>query len=366
MIHGILESKTVNLWSCAEALGRRPDTDLSTQQLYDQYLTHFQTGRYTTLLKAYFLAVFHLTNEYAGGELVMDRTEWQLGSQWQNLLVIGYICHDSLVPLVWTDLGEKKCSNTADRLALLDRLLEWWGLTGVPVPPLMLYADREFIGAKWFVGLMKRDIEFVIRLKGNLQFPVWRNERISDLEYSVEHLGEQLRASGVASVNLVVGDEILVPLVYAEQIVLENGEEVVKPWYLAAHIADVKSAADRYAKRWTIEDMFGHVKSKGLHLEDYNLIGQHKMEIMFGLIAVINALCIHQSLKDELVQDRKMKTYRSGRSYPAKSTFRLGLERIRERIQSLEGLLQIILKGFSSFLKYCKMKKYILNNSIVQ
>lgn len=366
LIHGILESKTVNLWSCAEALSRRPDIDLSAQQLYEQYLSHFQTGRYEVLLKAYFLAVFHLTHEYASPELVMDRTEWQLGSQWQNLLVIGYICHDSMVPLVWTDLGEKRASSTSDRFRLLDRLLKWWGLTGVPIPRLILYADREFIGAKWFRGLMKREIEFVIRLKGNLRFPLWRNERISETDYAVESIGPQLKACKLPSIDLVVGDELLVPLVYAEQVTWEDGKEVVKPWYLAAQIADVTSAAQRYARRWKIEDMFGALKSKGLNLEDYNLVGRHKLEIMFGLIAVINALCIHQSLREELVQARKLKKYRSGRSYPAKSSFKLGLERIRQLVHSLESLLEVILQGFRSFLRHCETKMFILNNSIVQ
>jgi hypothetical protein len=41
LISGIIESKTVNLWSCAETLSRRSDIEYTSNQLYEQYLRHF-------------------------------------------------------------------------------------------------------------------------------------------------------------------------------------------------------------------------------------------------------------------------------------------------------------------------------------
>ena len=149
MIQGILESKTVNLSSCAESLSRLPDINKDQDQLYAMLIDHFQTGKYDKLLKCYFLVVLHLTFHLSDGKLVIDRTEWKIGNRWHNLLVLGYICGNALVPLVWTDLGQRKNSSTQERIALINRLRAWWKATEIPLPDLTLYADREFIGSDW-------------------------------------------------------------------------------------------------------------------------------------------------------------------------------------------------------------------------
>jgi hypothetical protein len=230
----------------------------------------------------------------------------------------------------------------------------------------MLYGDREFIGANWLSSLLKRDIEFVVRLRKNQKFPIMRNGQMTETTYSVQHLSKSLLGSGIGSIDIVVDEEVIIPLVCARQVVKEEGKRVIKTWYLAAHIKDLKNASKRYSRRWTIENIFGHLKRKGLNLEDYNLVGQHKMEIMFGLVVIVSALCIHQSLREKLVRNRKMKHYKDGRTYPAKSTFKLGLERVRQLVNSIDDLLILIIRSFNRFLKYYKTKKFILKKSIVQ
>lgn len=363
LIQGILESKSVNLWSCAESLGRRKDIAYTSEQLYGQYLDHFQTGNFDKLLKVYFLAVFYQTFPWAKGELVMDRTEWQLGKQWHNLLVIGYICHDSLVPLVWTDLGTRKCSNEAERIALLDRLRAWWRATGIPMPPLMLYADREFIGSNWFKALVERDLEFVIRLKSSQVFHVWLDGKMSHKAYNIKVIARYLKRYGLSHIDIVIGDELIIPFTYAEQ-VLDNQE--IKTWYLAANIAQPQLAAQRYAFRWTIEDTFGHFKTKGLNLETFNLEGQHKLEIMMGLVTIVYALSIHQALNKDLIKDVPCKKHKNGKFYPAKATFKIGLEHIRRVVQNVNELVILIFNIIDSIRNFCTLKNYILKKSIVQ
>jgi Transposase DDE domain len=363
LIQGILESKSVNLWSCAEALGRRKDIEYTSEQLYGQYLDHFQTGNFDKLLKVYFLAVFYQTFPWAKGELVMDRTEWQLGKQWHNLLVIGYICHDSLVPLVWVDLGTRKCSSETERIELLDRLRAWWRATGIPMPPLMLYADREFIGSDWFKALVKRDIEFVIRLKENQSFYVWRDGKMSHKAYNIKVIARYLKRYGLSHLDIVVGDELVFPFTYAEQ-VIEN--QKISTWYLAANIQEPKMAAQRYAFRWTIEDTFGHFKTKGLNLEDFNLQGQHKLEIMMGLVTIVYALSIHHALNEDLIKDVPLKKSKNGVLYQAKATFKLGLEAIRRFVQNVNELLAFIFQIIDAIIIVCKTRKFILKKSIVQ
>lgn len=363
LVQGIIESKSVNLALCAEALSRNKGLGLSESQIYSQYIDHFQTGNFEKLLKACFLAVFYQTFPWAKSELVMDRTEWKLGKNWHNLLVIGYICHDSLVPLVWVDLGERKSSSETERIELLDRLLAWWRATKIPMPPLMLYADREFIGSEWFKALAKRDIEFVIRLKENQSFAIWRDGKMSYKTYNIKVIARYLKRFGLSHTDIVVGDELIIPFTYAEQ-TLDNQQ--VATWYLAANIADPQTAAQRYALRWAIEDTFGHFKTKGLNLEDFNLQGGHKLEIMMGIVTLVYALCIHQALSNDLVEDVKIKDYKNGKKYPAKATFRLGLDSLRNIVQNVNELLNFVLQVINTVIEVCKTRKFILKKSIVQ
>lgn len=366
LIQGILESRTVNLWSCAEAVGRQAATGLTRGQLYAMFLDHFQTGRHDKLLKGYFLAVFFLTFHLSDGRLVMDRTEWQIGSRWHNLLVIGYICHDSLVPLVWVDLGQRKSSSTDERVELLDRLLAWWRATGVPLPPLVLHADREFIGSGWFRALVKRGIQFVVRLRENQSFHLWRGGKMTEKAYSVQVLNRYLKRYGLTHVEMVVGDEVILPFAATEAMAEENGAQKVQRWFLAANIGDPGNAGRYYDSRWCIETTFGHAKTKGLNLEDFNLIGSHKMEIMLGLVSIVYALSIRQTLEEKLHEDVEVKTYKDGKQYPARSTFRLGLERVREIVRNVNELFLLVLGLFDQVRTQFERKIFILNKSIVQ
>ena len=366
LIQGILESQTVNLRSCAEQMSRLPDIGYTQEQLYSMYIDHFQTGKYDKLLKSYFLAVFYMSFHLSDGKLTMDRTEWKIGEHWHNLLVIGYICHDCLVPLVWIDLGQRKNSNTDERIALLNRLKAWWKATGIPLPPLTLYADREFIGKNWFRYLVKNDVDFVIRLKENQQFHLWRNGKMTETRYSTKVLARYLRMYGLSHVDIVVGDDTVIPFTQATKIVQEGEKSKIQTWFLAANVDDVENAATHYNSRWSIEVTFGHTKTKGLNLEDFNLIGQHKMEIMMGLVAVVYAICVRQAIEEKLYEQVEIKNYKNGKKYPVKSTFRLGLERVRKIVRNVKDLFMHLFILFEDINRILKQKRYILNKSIVQ
>lgn len=365
LIQGILESKTVNLASCAEHMSRLPDIEYTQEQLYSMFIDHFQTGKYDKLLKSYFLAVFYMTFHLSDGRLAIDRTEWQIGERWHNILTIGYICHDSLVPLVWVDLGRRKNSNTEERIALLNRLRAWWKATGIPLPPLTLYADREFIGQRWFKYLVKNEIAFVIRLKANQQFHLWRNDQLTEKAYSTEVLARYLRIYKLSHVDIVLEDDTIIPFTQATEIVQDNGQAKLQTWFLAAHVEDPENASTHYNSRWSIEVTFGHTKTKGLNLEDFNLVGQHKMEIMLGLVALVYAISVRQAIEEKLYE-LKIKTYKNGKQYPEKSTFKIGLERVRKIIRNVKDLFCHLLNLFEEVFLTVSQKKYILNKSIVQ
>lgn len=369
LIQGILESKTVNLSSCAEHLSRLPDIEKNQDQLYAMFIDHFQTGKYEQLLKSYFLAVFYLTFHLSDGRLAMDRTEWQIGDRWHNLLVLGYIIQDKqkvFIPLVWLDLGQRKNSSTEERIFLMNRLRAWWKATNIPLPNLILYADREFIGSDWFDYLVKNKIDFVIRLRKNQKFRIWRENQMKEKEYSTAVLARYLKRYNLSEMEIISADEIIIPF----RATTDNSAKVLdsnkEQWLLAAMVEDPENASTHYFDRWTIETAFGHTKSKGLNLEDFNLVGSHKIEIMLGLVSIVYALSVRQTFEEKLYEDVEIKTYKDGKQYPAKSIFKLGIEHLRKIVRNVKELFKLILQTFNQVFEILERKKYILNNSIVQ
>jgi hypothetical protein len=356
LIQGILESKTVNLAQCAEDLSLRHE--MTEEQIYRQYIRHFQTGNVSKYLKASFLCIFNLTHSFCTGELVMDRTEWKIGETWHNVLVIGYICGGNLVPLIWEDLGQKGNSDEAIRIQLFQRLRAWWRVTGKPMPQLTIYGDREFIGHEWFAYLVKNNINFVIRLKENQKFYIWKEGKISAKKYSIAVLSRYIKKYQLTNVELVIADEVLVPFVSVEKRT-QNAENPtitdVNEWYLAANIPLIHEAAQGYGSRWTVENTFGHYKSKGLNLECFNLSGQHKLELMFSLLGIIYALAIHQVLSENLMQEVKRKKFENQKVYVSKSMFQVGLKTIRKNCLDVASLVHFCM---DLFLKYVELTAY--------
>ncbi|MEZ4933921.1 MAG: hypothetical protein R2788_17585 [Saprospiraceae bacterium] len=93
---------------------------------------------------------------------------------------IGLLYRDVFVPLVWLDLGHVGNSNCRQRLDLLDKLIDIWSLSDVPMPQLHIAGDREFIGFDWFKGLENRGVQFVMRIRANFKIELWHKGKIKD------------------------------------------------------------------------------------------------------------------------------------------------------------------------------------------
>ena len=93
-------------------------------------------------------------------KLTLDRTNWKCGHVNINYLVLGIVYRGSAFPILWVALDKKGNSNTQERIALMNRFLAIFGSQMIAC----LFADREFIGTKWFGYLIENKIKFVIRI----------------------------------------------------------------------------------------------------------------------------------------------------------------------------------------------------------
>lgn len=156
--------------------------------------------------------------------LVLDRTNWSIGSREVNYLVLAVVTRRFRVPLLWTVLPGKGNSSMEARIALVRRTLAHFPSSTIGI----LLADREFVGAKWLEFLNDNNIPFSIRLRENLR--------------------------------------------------------VV--WLTVVSNLPPRRALQAYRRRWAIECMFGDGKTRGLNIEDTRLTCSRKLALLMAIVAI--------------------------------------------------------------------------------
>jgi hypothetical protein len=99
--------------------------------------------------------------------LTMDRTNWQFGRTDINLLALGIAHRGIAIPLFRQALDKPGNSNTAERIALLERFIAVFGVGKIADLP----ADCEFVGKDWFQWLQQQQIPFHQRIKCDTLIP---------------------------------------------------------------------------------------------------------------------------------------------------------------------------------------------------
>jgi hypothetical protein len=203
--------------------------------------------------------------------LTLDRTNWQFGQAEINFLVLGIAHRGMAVPVFWSVLDKAGNSDTAERIALMERFLKVFGASRIAA----LLADREFVGEDWLRWLQRRDIPFHQRLKRNTLVPnSWNRMMRLDRLFGSLQPGQ---AYGLPGRRPVWGC-----FVHLSARRLENGDFL----FIASSGAPQAEALDAYADRWQIETLFGALKSRGFNLEDTHLTDPQRLAKLMGLLAL--------------------------------------------------------------------------------
>jgi hypothetical protein len=183
----------------------------------------------------------------------LDRTNWQFGQYSINLLVLAIVYKGVAFPVYWHFLDKKGNSNTAERIALVEKFIATFGRSCVAC----LVADREFVGQKWFKDLRQQQLLFRIRIRQNFQV-AGKHAQIPVMAL-FQHLavGECLVLSRK---RFVLGQPLYL-----------IGLRLQDEYLLIVTNQNPESALDDYARRWNIETLFGILKSRGFRLEETHL-----------------------------------------------------------------------------------------------
>lgn len=241
--------------------------------------------------------------------IAIDRTEWQLGTQWVNVLMLSIAYRSISIPLFWTVTGEKGCSDDEERKEILEKFIAEFGAQSIR----FVTADREFCSKQWLKYLIEKKISYRLRIKANYQITNARGKLVK-----AAHLCRTLKIN--ERIELRGKRRLWEQSVYIAVCRKEDGDQVLV-------IASEQSGKIllEYGERWKIETLFGILKTRGFRLEDTHLTEVERISKLLSLLTIAVSWAM---LAGELeVPATPLKTKNHGRL--EKSLFRLGFETLR-------------------------------------
>ena len=291
----------------------------------------------------------------------MDRTNWSRGETEYNYLSVGILVEGVFIPIVATDLGEKGNSGTEGRLELIDRFLLLWGHTKKELPVFYVTGDREFVGSEWLTELEKRALKFVVRIRCNMKFYPWLHGGMGIEKTGVVTLQRYLRLYGMRATEVVLDSGFIVRFVAVDNDNMEERKSDPFVFLLTNLDGDPGEAAEIYRKRYRIESFFRHMKSNGFNLEQLNLKGTHKTNLMFAILGLIYTMATLEGLWGSKTKPLKNKKFRNG-VFQSKSTFLFGLARLKDRIEKIWDFFRCLIQTVKDP-KLCKIDICLLYTS---
>lgn len=317
----LLKVKTVNLTEIATALNPKAKISSNYRRL-QRFFGEFELD-YDVTAK---LMVALLPQPDEGYTLSLDRTNWQFGQYAINLLVLAIVYNGVAFPIYWHFLAKKGNSNTAERIALLEKFIATFGRSCIAC----LVADREFVGQQWFKYLRQQQLLFRIRIRQNFQ--VAGKHGLIPVMALFQHLAVD-QCLVLSRKRFVLGQPLyLIGLRLEDEYLL-----------LVTNQKPQRALAD-YARRWNIETLFGILKSRGFRLEETHLTDGQSINKLLALLALATVWAF--KVGEWLHQQQPLKLKKHGRL--AKSLFRYGLDHLR----SIVFDIQLKLDDFLFSLKF--------------
>ena len=169
IINCIVQSRTVCLYKCRDKVstvnGKKRKNKANSD--YVRLIRFFKMERLVEFIggiNKLLVSIVEIELPY----LIMDRTNWKIGGKNVNLFTIGGLLSNTFLPLYWLQLNKRGNSNFEERKNLMEHFITLLKWAGKSIEGMILLADREFIGDKWFEYLLSLKISFVIRLRENM------------------------------------------------------------------------------------------------------------------------------------------------------------------------------------------------------
>lgn len=311
LIVALIDKRTVNLAQLGNVLNANAASE-SNQRRASRFLARDSSWR--TALSSWLLSFYpdHVT-------LAVDRTEWKFGATPINLLVVAVVHNGFAFPVLWCHLGKAGSSNSKEVTALLEKLHAMLATRSV-----LVLMDREFASRTLLEWLCRVKWDFDLRLK--------RSARVSyrDHTHRVERYFSDLpkgHGCWLKRKVTVYGAKVFV-VAFRPLKPTEDGDECV---YVMTNRAP-SAALSFYKQRWTIENLFAALKTRGFNFEDSHITNAARLENLLGVLCLAAFWAVQLG---ELIADHQpIKRKVHGRR--AVSVFRLGLDAL-ERLMRFDA-----------------------------
>jgi hypothetical protein len=306
----LIRVKTVNLAEIATGFRSEAKTDSSYKRL-QRFFSKFNLDY--PLIAKLIVALMNIPQPWV---LSIDRTEWSFGQTRFNIFLLGVVHQGVAYPLVWTMLPKKGNSNSDERMDLIDKFREVFPDAEIAY----ICGDREFIGKEWLTYLMlEPTIPFRLRIKANQKI----------------HDGQKNLSASIIFAHLQPGQSETLSnrrwvwgrCVYVSALRLEEGELLI----VISDDSPTTVISD-YARRWSIETLFGMFKSRGFCLESTHFTDSERLSKLLALMSL--ALCWAIKTGDWLSSHRPLKIKKHGRQQA--SIFRYGFDYLRSIVTDLD------------------------------
>ena len=301
--------KTVNLSELATGFSGVAHQDSHYKRL-QRFFRHFEVDYYDWAQMV--VALMAIPEPWV---LSLDRTQWQFGRAVFNILTLGIVHEGVAFPVLWWMLDKKGNSNTAERIELFHE----WQMLFPQRHVDCLTADREFLGHDWFDYLLKQPgFRFRIRIR--------ESDKLGD--------GSQALKAKVVFADVKLSETKVLQRrrrlwghwLYVSALRLEDYSLLI---VVTNH--DNQTAIRDYAKRWSIETLFGIFKTRGFCLESTHLRDPERLSKLFALLTLALCWAFRTGLWLQQLKPIKIKTH--GRR--AKSIFRYGFDHLRSILLDL-------------------------------
>lgn len=223
--------------------------------------------------------IFSLLPEKNNLILVMDRTNWKLGGKDINILMLGISYKNIVFPLMFKMLDKRGNSNTAERIALINDFISWFGSDCIDC----LLADREFVGKEWIAFLNDNGIAYHIRIRENFMVFDPKKQVLS----KAWHYFNNLKIGEIRHFHriMVINDEYC--YLSGMKTIKDNKIE----FCIVISFNKPEESLEKYAKRWQIETLFKAFKSSGFNLEDTHVTQMDRIKKLVLLVMLAFVWC---------------------------------------------------------------------------
>lgn len=350
--NGILQARTTNLNIVKNYVGgilgnsqTKPDSS------YTYLVRVFNNEKTAHLAPCLLLMVFFLLDtKFKVKYLTLDGTSWELGGQKIHVLTLCVLYKGVSIPIWWKDLGHKGVSSQEERELFMKEVLQRYNLEG-----MILLADREYIGEKWFVFLRNKGIHFIIRLKKDIyrhfvdtelnpiegqsgRYKSFQKKRYSHLYRLANSVKYQ--NTGVAK-HIRIEGEVFLFVMYKNPNSQAKEEDTML--FFLTSLSKKEQAIKNYPLRWTIESCFKHLKSNGFNLESMNVKGEFKQYLMITILVFLYTFSIVEGLNEYTKTNKKFKKYKNNKIYLTISVFKKGNNILIATLKDIKMLYEKII-----------------------